>query len=456
MKTLYLECKMGAAGDMLMSALYELLPDQASFLDIMNHLQEGIAVTMEKKDTCGIVGTHAVVDIDGETEESEDLPCGVLHTHAEIHTHGGGDGHAHDHHHEYDHEYDHEHDHDHEHNHEHKHVHDHGHSHEHHHHHHTTPADIQRILDTLPVPPEVRENAKAVYDRIAAAEAKAHGTSIDHIHFHEVGSLDAVTDVAGVCLAMYLLHPDQVIVSPIHLGSGQVRCAHGIMPVPAPATANLLTGVPCYCGEINGELCTPTGAALLAHFADSFGSMPSLMLEKVGYGVGTKVFPTANCVRAFYGDTNDPQQAEIVELTCHIDDMTAEALAFAGEQLMAQGALDVSVIPMTMKKGRAGIRYTVLCKPKDEERMAAAILRETTTNGVRASRCAKYILRPSVRTVSTSYGPVRIKCADSGNIHHEKPEYDDVANIARASGLPFQKVWQDIVREALCGDGAAH
>ena len=446
MKTLYLECKMGAAGDMLMSALYELLPDQASFLDIMNHLQEGIAVTMEKKDTCGIVGTHAVVDIDGEIEESEDLPCGVLHTHAEIHTHGGGDGHAHDHHHEYDH--------DHEHNHEHKHVHDHGHSHEHHHH--TTPADIQRILDTLPVPPEVRENAKAVYDRIAAAEAKAHGTSIDHIHFHEVGSLDAVVDVAGVCLAMYLLHPDQVIVSPIHLGSGQVRCAHGIMPVPAPATANLLTGVPCYCGEITGELCTPTGAALLAHFADSFGSMPSLMLEKVGYGVGTKVFPTAICVRAFYGDTNDPQQAEIVELTCHIDDMTAEALAFAGEQLMAQGALDVSVIPMTMKKGRAGIRYTVLCKPKDEERMAAAILRETTTNGVRASRCAKYILRPSVRTVSTSYGPVRIKCADSGNIHHEKPEYDDVANIARASGLPFQKVWQDIVREALCGDGAAH
>ena len=280
MKTLYLECKMGAAGDMLMSALYELLPDQASFLDIMNHLQEGIAVTMEKKNTCGIVGTHAVVDIDGETEESEDLPCGVLHTHAEIHTHGGGDGHAHDHHHEYDH--------DHEHNHEHKHVHDHGHSHEHHHH--TTPADIQRILDTLPVPPEVRENAKAVYDRIAAAEAKAHGTSIDHIHFHEVGSLDAVTDVAGVCLAMHLLHPDQVIVSPIHLGSGQVRCAHGIMPVPAPATANLLTGVPCYCGEINGELCTPTGAALLAQFADSFGSMPSLMLEKVGYGVGTKVF----------------------------------------------------------------------------------------------------------------------------------------------------------------------
>ena len=184
--------------------------------------------------------------------------------------------------------------------------------------------------------------------------------------------------------------------------------------------------------------------------------MPSLMLEKVGYGVGTKVFPTANCVRAFYGETNDPQQAEIVELTCHIDDMTAEALAFAGEQLMAQGALDVSVIPMTMKKGRAGVSYTVLCKPQDETRIANAILRETTTNGVRAARCAKYILRPSIRTADTIYGPIRIKCADSGDIHHEKPEYEDVAAAARTAGLPFQKVWQDIVKEALHGNPDAN
>lgn len=344
MKILYLECKMGAAGDMLMSALYELLPDQASFLDIMNHLHEGIAVTMEKKDTCGIIGTHAIVDIGGEIEESEDLPCGCLHARAELHTHVQEDAHEHAH--------------------THNHGHEHEHSHDHNHHHHTTPTDIQYILDHLPVPEEVRSHAKAVYDRIAQAEAKAHGVPVEHIHFHEVGSLDAVVDVVGVCLAMYLLHPDQVIVSPIHLGSGQVRCAHGIMPVPAPATANLLTGVPCYCGEINGELCTPTGAALLAHFANSFGSMPSLMLEKVGYGVGKKEFPAANCLRAFYGESNDPQQAQIVELCCHIDDMTAEALAFAGEQLLTQGALDVSASPLTMKKGRAGVSYTVLCSPR--------------------------------------------------------------------------------------------
>lgn len=436
MKTLYLECKMGAAGDMLMSALYEILPDQVAFLDTMNHLHEGVCVTMEKKETCGILGTHATVDIGGEEEESQDLPCGCIHTHGEAHDHD------HDHHHEHN---------EHNHDHHHDHVHD-----AHGHHHHSTPADIQHILDHLPVPEEVRDNAKAVYNRIAQAEAKVHGTTVEHIHFHEVGSLDAVMDITGVCLAMYLLHPEQVVVSPVHLGSGQVKCAHGILPVPAPATANLLTGIPCYCGEITGELCTPTGAALLAQFADSFGSMPSLMLEKVGYGVGKKEFPAANCLRAFYGENNDPQQAQIVELCCHIDDMTAEALAFAGEQLLAQGALDVSASPLTMKKGRAGVNYTVLCKPQDETRIANAILRETTTNGVRATRCAKYILRPSIRTVDTSYGPVRIKCADSGDIHHEKPEYDDVAAAARTAGLPFQKVWQDIVKEALHGSSDAN
>lgn len=436
MKTLYLECKMGAAGDMLMSALYEILPDQVAFLDTMNHLHEGVCVTMEKKETCGILGTHATVDIGGEEEESQDLPCGCIHTHGEAHDHD------HDHHHEHN-----------EHNHD--HLHDHGHD-AHGHHHHSTPADIQHILDHLPVPEEVRDNAKAVYNRIAQAEAQVHGTTVEHIHFHEVGSLDAVMDITGVCLAMYLLHPEQVVVSPVHLGSGQVKCAHGILPVPAPATANLLTGIPCYCGEITGELCTPTGAALLAQFADSFGSMPSLMLEKVGYGVGKKEFPAANCLRAFYGESNDPQQAQIVELCCHIDDMTAEALAFAGEQLLAQGALDVSASPLTMKKGRAGVSYTVLCKPQDETRIANAILRETTTNGVRATRCAKYILRPSIRTANTSYGPIRIKCADSGDIHHEKPEYEDVAAAAKTAGLPFQKVWQDIVKEAFHGNSTAN
>ena len=412
MKTLYLECNMGAAGDMLMGALYELLPDQEGFLKTMNALIPGVTVTPRRAVTAGIAGTHMEVAIHGEQEGKPDL----------FHEHEHGHEHPHD---------------------------DPAHSHEHEHpHHHATPANIQGILDSLPVPEEVRKNAKAVYDRIAAAESAVHGVPVTEIHFHEVGALDAVADITGVCLALHLLHPDRVEVSPVHTGFGEVRCAHGIVPVPAPATVRLLEGIPCCAGEISGELCTPTGAALLAFFGQSFGGMPVMTLQKTGYGVGAKEFPAANCVRAFFGEQGDPDQADIVELVSNIDDMTAEALAFAGERLMQEGALDISASPLTMKKGRTGILFTVLCKTRDEERMARAILRETSTHGVRVRRCGKYILTPSVRTVKTSFGQVPVKCADGFGIHREKPEYEAVAAIARERNLPFQQVWEQILTEA--------
>lgn len=440
MKVLYLECNMGAAGDMLMAALYELLSpaEQAEFLDAMNRLLPGVEVTPRMAVTCGIAGTRMEVTVRGAEEHSRDVALG--RGGESIHTHGHNHCHEHDHNHENRH--DHGHDHDHDHGHERGHHHDHGHSHVHSH---TSPADIAALLEGLDAPAEVKTAAKAVYGRIAAAESAAHGAPVEQIHFHEVGSLDAVADVAGVCLALHLLGPDRIAASPVHLGSGQVRCAHGVVPVPAPATARLLEGIPCYTGEIRGELCTPTGAALLAQLAEDFGPMPVLRLEKTGYGVGKKEFPAANCVRAFWGEAGDPQQADIVELCCHIDDMTAEALAFAGEELLRQGALDVSAAPLTMKKGRSGVSYTVLCRPMDEERLARAVLRETSTHGVRARRCRKYILTPSVRAVKTAYGSIRVKCADGEGIHREKPEYDDVAAAARQAGLPFQQVWEDVL-----------
>jgi pyridinium-3,5-bisthiocarboxylic acid mononucleotide nickel chelatase len=418
--TLYLECNMGAAGDMLMGALYELLPDQQGFLQTMNALIPGVTVTARQAVTAGICGTHMDVEIHGEREEALD----VSPEHGE---------HLPDHDHEH---YDHEHSHDHAHHHDHDHP-----------HHHAAPADIQALLDGMAVPEEVRQNAKAVYQRIAAAESAVHGVPVTEIHFHEVGALDAVADVTGVCLALHLLRPDRIEVSPVHLGSGQVRCAHGIVPVPAPATARLLEGIPCYTGDISGELCTPTGAALLAHFGQAFGKMPVMCLQKTGYGMGTKEFPAANCVRAFWGQVADPDQADIVELVSNLDDMTAEALAFAGERLMAEGALDVSASPLTMKKGRSGVLFTVLCKSRDEEFLAHAVLRETSTNGVRVRRCAKYILTPSVRTVETSLGRVAVKCADGFGIHREKPEYEAVAAIARERNLPFQQIWEQILTE---------
>ena len=343
MKTLYLECKMGAAGDMLMAALYELLGEgqRKEFLDTMNGLSlPGVEVAPMAAKTSGIAGTHMRVTVRGHEE----------HEH----------GHHQDHHHEFHHE------------------------HEHHHHHHATPGHIGAIIDGLSLPQEVKDRARQVYDAIAQAEAQAHGCDVGDVHYHEVGALDAVADVVGVCYAMYLLAPDLVTASPVHVGSGTVQCAHGMMPVPAPATAALLKGIPIYGGEVQGELCTPTGAALLKTFVQSFGPMGEMDVEKIGYGIGAKEFERANCVRAFWGEEEPREWGDIVELVCNIDDMTPEALAFACRRLLEAGALDVYTTPGTMKKGRPGWVLTVLCDPYLENDIIRQIFTHTSTNGLRS------------------------------------------------------------------------
>ncbi len=260
MKTIYLDCNMGAAGDMLSAALLELLPEdeRAEFVDGLNALGlPGVEFTAQPSVKCGITGTHMHVTVNGHAEGEE-------------------------------------------HRHHHEHGHEHGHTHEHHH---SGMHDIEHIVSGhLNIPEKVKSDILAVYKLIAEAESHAHGVPVSEIHFHEVGTMDAVADVTAVCLLMDRLSPGQVIVSPVHVGSGQVRCAHGILPVPAPATAHILTGAPIYGGRIKGELCTPTGAALLRHFADSFGDMPVMTLLRVGYGMGTKDFEAANCVRAMLGE----------------------------------------------------------------------------------------------------------------------------------------------------------
>lgn len=412
MKTLYIECNMGAAGDMLMAALYELLADKQVFLNTMNGLGlPGVRVEAQTAFTCGIAGTHMVVTVDGQEEM------------ADVHH---GNGHVHEHHtdHEHDHVQEHECD---------------------HHHHHATPGHIGEIITSLPLPETVKAQAKAVYDAIAQAEAKAHGCPVSDVHFHEVGALDAVADVTGVCYALYLLAPEQIVVSPIHVGSGTVRCAHGVMPVPAPATANLLEGVPIYGGTVQGELCTPTGAALLSHFAQRFGSMPVMVTQAVGVGIGTKQFDQANCVRAFLGETEAQSNGEITELVCNIDDMTPEALAFACARLLEQGALDVYTTPGIMKKGRAGHELTVLCSPEREADMVSHILMETTSNGLRVRRCGKYSLTSSFDQVQTPWGTVHIKRAEGYGVTHIKPEYKDVARIATEQGLPLSRVLSEVL-----------
>ena len=486
MKTLYLECNMGAAGDMLMAALTELMPDKDAFVKELNDLripQVNIERTTIAK--CGIMGTHMVVTVNGEEEKSIDVPMHA-HTHSHVHeehehTHEhhhehSDEEHFHAHHHEHsDEEYSHHHhehgddacshNHTHEHHeehhthshvyeeHEHTHEHSHeGHTHAHgHSHHHTSMKDIEHIIGHLNVPEKVKEDAIAVYKLIADAESHAHGRPVEEVHFHEVGAMDAVADIVGVCLAIYKLAPEQIIASPVHVGYGQIHCAHGILPIPAPATAHILQGIPIYGGRIEGELCTPTGAALLKHFAQSFGQMPMMAVEQTGYGMGMKDFTDANCLRAIIGNTVEGQEQtgchgavqemdSIIELCCNLDDMTPEKIGFVTELLMEEGAFDVYTTNIQMKKNRPGIILCVTCPVADSDAFARLMLRHTTTAGVRQQVAERSPLQVRFSQADTPYGPVRIKHYAGLEAEKSKPEFEDLARAAREHNVPIAAV----------------
>ncbi|MCQ2499293.1 MAG: nickel pincer cofactor biosynthesis protein LarC [Lachnospiraceae bacterium] len=447
MKSLYLDCGMGAAGDMLTAALIELMPDPEKTLSELNKLNiPGVIFEKEISSKCGINGTHISVKING-VEESEDM-----HEHHHDHEHS----HEHEHHHDHDHSHEHEHHHDHDNGHEHEHHHDHNHDHEHEHyhdhdpghHHHSSVNDIKSIVGSLNIPSKVKEDVMAVYSLIAEAESHAHGKPVNEIHFHEVGTMDAIADVTAVCLLMNMLSPDKIVVSPIHVGSGHVKCAHGILPVPTPATAFILKDVPIYGGGIKSELCTPTGAALLKHFATSFGDMPVMKISSIGYGMGKKDFQAANCVRAMFGETSDTNDA-IAELNCNIDDMTPEEVGFAINELFKVGALDVFTTPIQMKKNRPGILLTVLCKEDIKESIIENIFKHTSTIGIREKICQRYVLNRTTNELSTPYGPVRAKISSGYGVTREKYEYDDVAKIASENNLSYAEVISTINKELI-------
>ncbi len=412
MKILYLECNMGAAGDMLMAALSELV-DAGQFLAEINQIGlDGVQVEREARIRCGIAGTGMRVHIHGEEEQ------------------------VHEHHHEHPHQ--------------HEHSHEHLHEHEHSHDGHQGGlaggmTEILHLISHLNVSEQVKKDATAVYTLLAEAESKVHQMDMAHIHFHEVGSLDAIVDIVGVCMLMEKINPDQVIVSPVATGSGQVQCAHGVLPVPAPATAELLQGVPAYSGAIKGELCTPTGAALLKHFADHFGSRPVMITTQTGYGMGKKEFSSANCVRAFLGSdmagaAGAGPNDEVIVLSCNLDDMTGEAIGFASEVLLAEGALDVYTIPIQMKKSRPGQMLSCICRTEDADRLAALILKHTTSFGVRKLHCERYRMDVRFETTETGAGAVKIKHGSGYGVAKSKPEYEDMAELARKTGRPINGV----------------
>ena len=397
MRTLYIDCSMGAAGDMLTAAALELLPDPGAFVERLN--------------SAGIPGVHF--------EAVPAVKCGIGGTHMRVTVHGHEEG-----------------------------AHDHAHG---EHHHHSTMHGIGEIVSGLDIPEAVKRDVLAVYGLIAEAESRVHGKNVEQVHFHEVGALDAVADITAFCLLMHELQVERVVASPVHVGSGTVRCAHGVLPVPAPATAQLLLGCPVYGGEIEGELCTPTGAALLKYYADSFGALPAMAPEGIGYGMGTRDYPRANCLRLILGKTEETGREETaLELSCNVDDMSAEAIAFAVDRLFEAGAREVYTVPAGMKKSRPGTLVRVICLPEQRDRILGTLFRHTSTIGVRETETRRYVLDRTAGHVRTPLGDVRYKRSAGYGVERLKYEYDDCACIARANDLTLDEVRRlaDLARQA--------
>ncbi|MBR4223719.1 MAG: nickel pincer cofactor biosynthesis protein LarC [Oscillospiraceae bacterium] len=390
MKILYLDCGMGAAGDMLTAALAGLLPAPDKFTERLGTLFEGVHFELLPATKCGITGQQMSVRIKGVDEN-------------EIHEQA-----AHD-------------------------------PDEHTHHHHRTMKDIEDLVEKLDVPGKVKRDILAVYGIIADAESHVHGVPVTDIHFHEVGTLDALADITAVCLAMYELAPNKVYASPVHVGCGSVKCAHGVLPVPAPATEQILRDVPIYGGKIEGELCTPTGAALLKYFVDRFGDMPIMSVSAAGYGMGSRDYPQANCVRALLGGSDEGSDPVIV-LSCTIDDMTAEDISYAMKMLFSGGAMDVYTLPVCMKKSRMGTMLCVVCPAEIRDSMIEMIFRHTSTIGVREEITRRYVLKRHTETVDSPLGEIHRKVSEGYGVTRIKYEHDDLERMASENYMSIEEL----------------
>lgn len=416
MRILYFDCGMGAAGDMLAASLLELMPDNDMIINELNDAGiPGVVFKKESSVKCGIRGTHLSVTVNGREETVSDTKIKAVQTENPAEDRP-------------------------------KHVHG------------SSMSSIEHLVrEHLRLPEKVKNDVLNVYHIIAEAESRVHGVEITDIHFHELGTMDAVADITAVCLLMYRIGADDVKASPVNVGSGQVRCAHGTVPVPAPATALILQDVPVYGGQFEGEMCTPTGAALIKYFVTDFGAIPPMKIKATGYGMGKKDFEAANCVRAMLGESekdaiennaDKDEQDEICQLSCNVDDMTGEAAGYAMEQLLSMGALDVYTVPVFMKKNRPAILLRVICREADRETMVRGIFEHTSTIGIRENKMKRYVLSRSIYTRQTAYGQVRCKVASGYGIKRSKYEYEDIARIAGENGISFSEA-RSLVEEEI-------
>ncbi|HWM90607.1 MAG TPA: nickel pincer cofactor biosynthesis protein LarC [Thermoanaerobaculia bacterium] len=408
----HLDCSSGIAGDMFLGACLDLgMPLDVLHETVARLRLPGVSVESRKASRGGFVGTRFRVLVDGKPLE-------------------GPDPEEHQHHHHHDH--------------------DHGHNHHHHHHGHSRDlAAIRELIQASDLAGPVKERAIRLFQRLGEAEAKAHGMPIERVHFHEVGAIDSIVDLVGAAAAVEHLSPSRITCGQVNVGGGRVQTAHGELPVPAPATAELLRGIPVY-GSPGGELTTPTGAVLLAELVSEYVDFPSLVLEGTGYGLGKKDLPDRpNALRLLRGKGRETR-AEVMVVECEVDDLPGEGFGFLMERLLEAGALDVYFTPVQMKKNRPGTLITLLCRRHQLEALAGVLLMESGSLGCRYTSAARFEAERETIEVETAFGTVRVKRARlDGRPLAAAPEFEDCRRIALSSGVP----WRDVYRAALAAVG---
>jgi pyridinium-3,5-bisthiocarboxylic acid mononucleotide nickel chelatase len=432
-KILYIDCFSGASGDMILGALLDLgLPLDGLRTALGSLAIEYGEIGAERVLRAGVSATK--LRLHPTAHSGERVAAAARH---------GIEGHGHKPHHDHDHDHDHD---------QHGHYDDHGHTHDsapgnvrvssHDQHHHNL-KEIAAAIERSALTRAGKDRAIALFYRLGEAEAAIHNVPLEKIHLHEVGAIDSIIDIVGAVHGLDWLGADRIVASPLNVGSGTVQCAHGTFPVPAPATARLLEGVPIYAGAVAVELVTPTGALLVTEYAQSFSALPPMRVDAIGYGAGDRDFKgNPNVLRMMVGRADDSRTVErIVVLECEIDDMNPQLFGPLMERLHQAGALDVYYASVQMKKNRPGTLVTVIAQPDLRESLSGLLFAETTTIGVRYQEMLRDRLEREVRTISTPVGPIRVKVATrDGRVLNASPEFEDCARAAAERGLPIKDV----------------
>lgn len=455
-KTLYLECNSGISGDMTVAALLDLGADWDKLQKVLKTVQaSGFEVEKSRVKKAGIECMDFDVKLDAH-HENHDHDMEYLHGHDHDHDH------EHEHHHDHEHEHDHEHDHDHEHEHHHEHEHEHHHDHEHEHHHthqhdhghhhhheHRGLPEVNAIIESCDMSQGAKELAKKIFLIIAESEAKAHATTLENVHFHEVGAIDSIVDVISVAVCYDDLDITDVVISDLCEGSGTVRCQHGILPIPVPAVANILASYPLSVSftKRKGEFITPTGAAIAAALQTKQSLPEKFTVKKIGYGAGKRTYEVPSILRAMLIEETDPQEEVIYKLESNIDDATGEMLGYAMERLFEAGARDVHYHPVFMKKNRPGWQLNVICTEDKLEELEDIIYHETTTIGIRRFPVERSYVSRKNQTVQTSLGEVKIKVCELRDQSRVYIEHDSVAEICKKTGMSYHDVREKLLCE---------